>query len=443
MASVTKMEKNKYRVSLCVNRRRATATITAKSEKDANAQAAVLEARFKETGRMDGKTQVERNTLTINELGDKYIEYLTSKANPVAEKTRQNYVNYLRLHILRFFDGRNVSSITTEDIHDFLVWMKSPEARVNKTNKRPYSAATIRGSYEALVCMMALAVRWNYILKSPCDLVDKDDIPKKVAKPVEYYDENQLVVMLNALDAETQAALDKADAMEKMGTYQPLTLQKNRIKALEKQVLIYLAVTTAARRGEILGLTRDDIDGSEKVLHFRHSVLYTPEGGVYIEDFLKTQDEKSIFLTDDMLKMLSNYVEQLDKLFELAEGSIPYTNRLFVSLKNGKICQCGGIPFPDAYSEWFANFIKRTELPRITFHKLRHSSISFLLNNGVDPFVVAKIAGHSTLEQINKTYGHVYDRSQKEAVGNFIMLSKEYRDRAAGYGLPSRCGIVI
>ena len=164
---------------------------------------------------------------------------------------------------------------------------------------------------------------------------------------------------------------------------------------------------------------------------------------MYIEDFLKTQDEKSIFLTDDMLKMLSNYVEQLDKLFELAEGSIPYTNRLFLSLKNGKICQCGGIPFPDAYSEWFANFIKRTELPRITFHKLRHSSISFLLNNGVDPFVVAKIAGHSTLEQINKTYGHVYDRSQKEAVGNFIMLSKEYRDRAAGYGLPSRCGIVI
>lgn len=287
MASVKKMERNKYRVSLCVNRRRATATITAKSEKDANAQAAVLEARFKETGRMDGKTQVEKNTLTINELGDKYIEYLTSKANPVAEKTRQNYVNYLRLHILRFFDGRNVNSITTEDIHDFLVWMKSPEARVNKTNKRPYSAATIRGSYEALVCMMALAVRWNYIVKSPCDLVDKDDIPKKVPKPVEYYDENQLVIMLNALDAETQAALDKADAMEKMGTYQPLTLQKDRVKALEKQVLIYLAVTTAARRGEILGLTRDDIDGSEKVLHFRHSVLYTPEGGVYIEDFQK------------------------------------------------------------------------------------------------------------------------------------------------------------
>lgn len=64
MASVKKMERNKYRVSLCVNRRRATATITAKSEKDANAQAAVLEARFKETGRMDGKTQVEKNTLT-------------------------------------------------------------------------------------------------------------------------------------------------------------------------------------------------------------------------------------------------------------------------------------------------------------------------------------------------------------------------------------------
>lgn len=71
--------------------------------------------------------------------------------------------------------------------------------------------------------------------------------------------------------------------------------------------------------------------------------------------------------------------------------------------------------FPDPYSEWFKLFMKRNNLPKVSFHKLRHSSISYMINNGVDLFVVAQIAGHSSIEQIKKTYGHVWDKTKKEA----------------------------
>ena len=86
-----------------------------------------------------------------------------------------------------------------------------------------------------------------------------------------------------------------------------------------------------------------------------------------------------------------------------------------VSLRNTKTETVGGLPFPDQYSEWFKLFMKRNNLPKVSFHKLRHSSISYMINNGVDLFVVAQIAGHSSIEQIKKTYSHVWDKTKKEA----------------------------
>ncbi len=192
---------------------------------------------------------------------------------------------------------------------------------------------------------------------------------------------------------------------------------------------------TAARRAEVLGLRREDIDFAANQITFSHNLLYTPNNGIYLQPRLKTQDEKKLFVNDELLKMIGNYLAELDTLFEIADGAIPYSDMLFISVKNSKYCKPGGLPFPDAYSDWFQGFVKRNNLPPISFHKLRHSSISYLLNNGVDPYVVMKIAGHSSLEQITKTYGHLYDRSQREAMANFNMLNRDVRDRQKQTGI--------
>ena len=52
--------------------------------------------------------------------------------------------------------------------------------------------------------------------------------------------------------------------MDKRINFHPYTVQKIRIAALGKQLIANLAVKTAARRGEILGLYREDIDLVEK-----------------------------------------------------------------------------------------------------------------------------------------------------------------------------------
>ena len=52
--------------------------------------------------------------------------------------------------------------------------------------------------------------------------------------------------------------------------------------------------------------------------------------------------------------------------------------------------------YPDTPAKWFVKFIKRTNLPIITFHQLRHTYGSLLISQGVDIVTVSKLMGHSS-----------------------------------------------
>lgn len=57
----------------------------------------------------------------------------------------------------------------------------------------------------------------------------------------------------------------------------------------------------------------------------------------------------------------------------------------------------------------------------ISCHDLRHSFVSRLISNGIDPVTVAALAGDK-VETILKVYAHEYDRARR---------SSELRDRIA------------
>lgn len=53
---------------------------------------------------------------------------------------------------------------------------------------------------------------------------------------------------------------------------------------------------------------------------------------------------------------------------------------------------------------------------RIWLHLVRHSAITHMLQQGMNPLLVAKLAGHSSLEMINRTYSHLDNRDLYEAL---------------------------
>ena len=66
----------------------------------------------------------------------------------------------------------------------------------------------------------------------------------------------------------------------------------------------------------------------------------------------------------------------------------------------------------------FKNILKRTKLPEITIHGLRHTHATILLNRGLNVKVIAERLGN-TPDMIYKVYGHVLRELEKESVALF------------------------
>ncbi|WP_311769232.1 tyrosine-type recombinase/integrase [Listeria immobilis] len=70
-----------------------------------------------------------------------------------------------------------------------------------------------------------------------------------------------------------------------------------------------------------------------------------------------------------------------------------------------------GTPFtPASVTRMFNRFLNREEnndLAKISFHDLRHSATSFLLEQSINVKVIQNILGHSDIKVTLNTYAHI------------------------------------
>jgi site-specific recombinase XerD len=74
---------------------------------------------------------------------------------------------------------------------------------------------------------------------------------------------------------------------------------------------------------------------------------------------------------------------------------------------------------PDRVSKRFKFFVRKAKLSgreNVSFHTLRHSCASWLIQQGVPLAVVSEILGHSSTEITDQTYSHVGDDAVTEAM---------------------------
>lgn len=84
--------------------------------------------------------------------------------------------------------------------------------------------------------------------------------------------------------------------------------------------------------------------------------------------------------------------------------------------KNGKFYFGGENPLPPTTVERvFKKYIEIAELPPIRIHDLRHSFVSMLIHLGANFMVVADLIS-DTVEQVTKTYGHLYQEDKLDII---------------------------
>ena len=74
-----------------------------------------------------------------------------------------------------------------------------------------------------------------------------------------------------------------------------------------------------------------------------------------------------------------------------------------------------GLPYyPDTLSKILKKIQIKYNLEQISFHSLRHTSVSLLLNSNEDVASISARVGHSNVTTTLNTYSHLIEKSRRE-----------------------------
>ena len=172
--------------------------------------------------------------------------------------------------------------------------------------------------------------------------------------------------------------------------------------------LLYTAIYSGLRQGELLALTWDDIDFDSKSITVNKSFSKGQLGATKT-----TSSIRNVRICNSLLEVLKSWQNK----YKQNELNLVFPNQNGNYLDSRNILQ-----------RFLHPCLKLAGLKTIRWHDLRHTHISLLVNQNVAPQVIQKQAGHSTIKTTMDTYGHlmpsVYN-SSIDAIDNIFALKQK------------------
>ncbi|MGD8207342.1 MAG: site-specific integrase, partial [Thiohalocapsa sp.] len=164
---------------------------------------------------------------------------------------------------------------------------------------------------------------------------------------------------------------DEDNSRDRVLTDAELQRLVDACKSPDVRDLVILARYTAARRGELTGLLRSDVDLKRKLLTFRDT---------------KNGETRSVALVEPALGVVKRRMAGVK------------TDLLFPQRRDPRK--------PAEYREAFNSAVKRAGLDGFTFHGLRHTCLTALATSGATLSELRAIAGHKSMEMVLR-YQHL------------------------------------
>ena len=237
------------------------------------------------------------------------------------------------------------------------------------------SSNTMRRHHDLLSSALRSAVRQDVIPASPMERVE----PPRVRTTESYFYNNQELKLL----------------------YQ-------KIEGNILELAVKLAGSLGMRREEICGLKWENVDLQRHLVLIREA--RTAYGATIVQKETKNRSSvRTLYLPDEVYLLLEQ--EQARQQQERCLQSPTYnpTDHVILDAK--------GVPYsPNALSLAFTRFVKKNDLPRLTFHGLRHTFATIASCQGASLFDIGKALGHSTPATTWRIYTHLVDRTHEELV---------------------------
>lgn len=338
-----------------------------KSTKGTKKEAEALLARM--LAELEDGVYIDAKKTSVSDYLDKWI---VSIKGSVSSTTYERYQQLCDKHLKPTIGNIALNKLQAIRISElYSVAMES--GRID--GKGGLSKQTVLHMHRVLKRTLSQAVKWGLLSRNPCDAVD--NIPKPSKKE-----------RLTFTTEETLSLLEQLNG-------NPLYLP------------VLIAVTTGMRRGEILGLRWKDIDLDKKRLYIRQIVIETRQYGLEVKQPKTDASSRTIALPQIAIEAIKKYrVEQAELCLQLGKGLTP-ESMLFN--------EYSGLNVPNRITVNFRSFIKSHGFKHVTFHDLRHTHATHLLEQNIHPKIVSERLGHSTIALTMNTYSHVMPTMQEEA----------------------------
>jgi len=351
-------------------------------------RAAAVKARAKALHELGQGTHVVRDNITLGEwLTDEWLPSLA--IGKLRETTRASYASHVAHHLAPTQLGTvPLQELTRERIAahyaELLENGRQDGSRDATGALKPLSGSTVRRVHATLHRALRDAVRSHLLPLNPADDIELPSA-NGAKRKLMAWDSKQLRTFLESV-------------------------REDRLYALW---LTY--ATTGARRGELLGLSWDDIDLEAARLTIRRA--HVEVAGGIVESLPKTASGARTIELDQATVAALKAHHKAQLVERLAAGPRwQETGHVFVDEHGQPLA-------PGVVSRLFTALVKASGLPRISLHGLRHTYVTIaLLELGLPTSMVSKRVGHANEAVTLALYSEWMPRHDKEAAAAVASL---------------------
>lgn len=309
----------------------------------------------------------------------------------LAKKTRLSYLEKLKNYIQPRFNNKKIKDINTMQIVNFLSDVSKPGAAASG-RKEALADSTVYEIDKTMRVIFNKAVEWRVLTNSPMDGLSRPKMKKKRMRIFEDFEDIEYLI----------ECLFKEPPFWSM--------------------FFLTSAIAGYRRGEVVALEWTDVNFDECQFKIYESIPLFEDGSPIITG-TKTDDERITDMPNWYMEMLKNYKDIWDmERFAVGNKWIG-GDRQFI-FHNG----FGKPIHPQSATTAWGRLREKYEFENIRLHDLRHTMISYLLNNEVPLFAVSKRAGHSSVKITSDIYGHENRSLGKIAVQPFEDLKPAHFD---------------
>jgi integrase len=339
---------------------------------------------------LDTGEHVDPTRMTVREWLYRWLNMVCQEISP---KSSERYTEIVRNFLSPALGNYPLVKLSPTHIQEaYTAWAKGGRLDGKAGG---LAAPTRRYLHTILKSALARAVEQQLLVRNPADALRKR-LPKIERKA------------MTTLTAAESACLLRA--IEHSRAYWP----------------VLIALSTGARRGEILALRWKNVDLENGMLRIVESLEQTAAGIRFKAP--KTDRSRAVvllaFVVEELRQLKRRQAEEL-----LALG-IRQNGETLVC------CRADGLPLqPRSLTRQFACLLRsRKDLPRVRFHDLRHSHATQLLLAGVHPKIAQERLGHTTITTTMDLYSHVTDTMQSDAAAKLDEVFRSVRGEKQGVG---------